>query len=76
MSALPLQLPGEGIPLTSRQLSLNIWAPPAARAAPGGAAVMLFIYGGGFAFGSSDTPLYNGTNIVQNQDGVILVTMN
>ncbi|KAI5846793.1 carboxylesterase family protein [Tricharina praecox] len=57
-------------------LSLNIWAPPAARATPGGAAVMISLYGGGFVLGGSDTPLFNGTNMVQNQDGIILVTIN
>lgn len=37
---------------------------------------MISLYGGGFVLGGSDTPLFNGTNMVQNQDGIILVTIN
>ncbi|KAI5843573.1 Carboxylesterase family-domain-containing protein [Tricharina praecox] len=40
------------------------------------AAVMLWVYGGGFSFGGSYLPLYNGASFVRDQDDVILVTFN
>ena len=36
--------------------------------------VMVFIYGGGFEFGSSSSPTYDGTKFAQ--DGVVLVSFN
>jgi para-nitrobenzyl esterase len=35
---------------------------------------MVFIYGGGFEFGSSINPTYDGTKFAE--DGVILVSLN
>lgn len=35
---------------------------------------MVFIYGGGFEFGSSNNPTYDGTNFAE--EGVVLVSLN
>lgn len=35
---------------------------------------MVFIYGGGFEFGASSQPIYDGTNFAK--EGVVLVTFN
>jgi len=40
------------------------------------ATVMLWIYGGGFMVGSSDTPLYSGANLVRDQEDVVVVSFN
>ncbi|TGZ79444.1 alpha/beta-hydrolase [Ascodesmis nigricans] len=53
-------------------LNLNIWAPSGAK----GADVMIWTYGGGFVLGSSETPIYNGANIVRNNKNVIVVSFN
>jgi para-nitrobenzyl esterase len=50
-------------------LTVNVWAPPAARRAP----VMVFVHGGGFVSGSTRSPLYDGTAFAR--DGVVLVTV-
>ncbi|KAJ7480180.1 Alpha/Beta hydrolase protein [Mycena galericulata] len=52
-------------------LFLNVWAPASAQKLP----VVIWIYGGGFAFGTASLPLYDGTSIAANQ-GVILVSFN
>ncbi|PHH72842.1 hypothetical protein CDD80_4215 [Ophiocordyceps camponoti-rufipedis] len=54
-------------------LYLNIYAP--ARATPGSKAVLFWIFGGGFSFGSGTLPLYDGLSFVSNQD-VVIVTIN
>ncbi|KAF8521221.1 carboxylesterase [Hysterangium stoloniferum] len=55
-------------------LSLNIWAPSTNRKQS--TAVMIWIYGGGFAFGTSNTIIYEGQELVGNNDDVLLVTVN
>ncbi|KAF8521222.1 carboxylesterase [Hysterangium stoloniferum] len=55
-------------------LSLNIWAPSSARKQS--TAVMIWIYGGGYAFGTSNTIIYDGQELVGNNDDVLLVTVN
>lgn len=58
-------------------LSLNIWSPSSDRLnSTSGAAVMLWIYGGAFSFGTSNTAGYSGANIVRDNDGVIVVSIN
>jgi para-nitrobenzyl esterase len=52
-------------------LTVNIWA-PRRRALP--VPVMVFVHGGGFAAGSNNAPLYDGTAFAR--DGVVLVTVN
>lgn len=51
-------------------LSLNIWAPAAAKGAP----VMVWIHGGGLATGSSKEALYDGAALAAR--GVIVVSIN
>ncbi|QIS20084.1 carboxylesterase/lipase family protein [Nocardia terpenica] len=51
-------------------LTVDVWAPAAARNSP----VMVFVHGGGFVAGSTRSPLYEGTAFAR--DGVVLVTLN
>lgn len=51
-------------------LTLNVWAPHAAKAVP----VMVFIHGGGFIVGSKDAPVHDGTQFARS--GVICVAIN
>ena len=53
-------------------LYLNIWAPAKATDKP--LPVLVWIYGGGFSFGSSSTPVHDGKHLAQK--GVILVSVN
>ncbi|KAF8518412.1 carboxylesterase [Hysterangium stoloniferum] len=55
-------------------LSLNIWAPSLDRKQS--TAVMIWMYGGGYAFGTSNTIVYEGQELVGNNDDVLLVTVN
>lgn len=53
-------------------LYLNIWAP--ATAVTERLPVLVWIYGGGFSFGSTSTPVHNGEHLARK--GVVLVTLN
>ncbi len=53
-------------------LYLNIWTP--AKSAGEKLPVLVWIYGGGFAFGSTSTPTHNGEHLARK--GVVLVTIN
>nr|ANQ45786.1 AChE6 [Pardosa pseudoannulata] len=53
-------------------LYLNIWVPEGGSDAK---PIMLFIHGGGFVFGSSNTRVYDGANLSEHGD-VIVVTIN
>ena len=53
-------------------LTLNVWT--AAAQADEARPVMLWIHGGGFQFGSSASPLYDGARLAQR--GVVLVSFN
>ncbi|KAF8646282.1 hypothetical protein AX16_007291 [Volvariella volvacea WC 439] len=55
-------------------LSLNIWAPSTDRKQ--NTAVMIWIHGGSFQFGSSNTRVYEGQNFVRDQDDITIVTIN
>ncbi|KAF8576376.1 carboxylesterase [Ramaria rubella] len=67
-------LEGQQVQESENCLSVNIWAPSSDRKQS--TAVMLWIYGGGFLFGTSNTIFYDGQNLVRDNDDVILVTMN
>uniref|UniRef100_A0A8H7Y3H9 Carboxylic ester hydrolase n=1 Tax=Psilocybe cubensis TaxID=181762 RepID=A0A8H7Y3H9_PSICU len=66
----------QGINATSSEdcLTANIWSPSVDRKQK--TAVMVWIYGGGFTFGSSNLPLYDGQNFVRDNDDVTIVTFN
>ncbi|KAH8595462.1 carboxylesterase family protein [Bisporella sp. PMI_857] len=61
-------------------LTINIWAPSsknhALLATSQSAAVMMFVHGGAFSEGGSTVAYYDGTNIVQDNDNIIVVTFN
>ena len=52
-------------------LYLNVWTP--AKSADEKLPVLVWIYGGGFSFGSTAEPVYNGENLAKK--GVILVSI-
>ncbi|KIJ50898.1 hypothetical protein M422DRAFT_158875, partial [Sphaerobolus stellatus SS14] len=62
------------VPESEACLSLNIWAPSTNRKQS--TAVMIWIYGGAFTFGTSNTPFYDGTSLIGNNNDVTLVTIN
>jgi len=53
-------------------LYLNVWTP--ARSASDRVPVLVWIYGGGFSFGSTSTPVHDGQHLARK--GVVLVTVN
>jgi para-nitrobenzyl esterase len=53
-------------------LYLNIWTP--AKSSNEKVPVLVWIYGGGFSFGSNSTPTHNGEHLARK--GVVLVTVN
>lgn len=59
------------LPLSEDCLTLNIWVPSGGEE---NKAVLLWIYGGGFAVGSSAVPFYDGQYIAEQED-VIIVTI-
>ncbi|KZO94182.1 alpha/beta-hydrolase [Calocera viscosa TUFC12733] len=64
----------ESVPVDEDCLNLNIWAPATSR--PQGGAVLLWVYGGSYQFGTSNTPYYNGQTFVENFDDIVIVTIN
>ncbi|KJA28776.1 hypothetical protein HYPSUDRAFT_196943 [Hypholoma sublateritium FD-334 SS-4] len=67
---------GEGINVTESEdcFTVNVWAPAVQRKQ--GTAVLLWIYGGGFQFGSSNLTVYNGQNFVRDNDDITIVSFN
>ena len=53
-------------------LYLNVWTP--AKSASERIPVLVWIYGGGFSFGSTSTPTHNGEHLARK--GVVLVSLN
>ncbi len=53
-------------------LYLNVWTP--AKSASDRVPVLVWIYGGGFSFGSTSTPVHNGEHLARK--GVVLVSIN
>jgi len=60
----------EPVPMSEDCLTLNIWAPAAARRAP----VFFWIYGGALWGGASRDPLYDGARLAEH--GVVVVSIN
>lgn len=56
-------------------LSINIWS-PANASTTNLTPVMIWIYGGGFVGGSNSLAIYNGSNFVQNQGNITIVSLN
>ncbi|KZT60905.1 carboxylesterase [Calocera cornea HHB12733] len=74
LSLIGLLQQQESVPYDEDCLNLNIWAPATTR--PQGGAVMIWVYGGGDTYGTSNTPYYNGQNFVANHDDLVIVTFN
>lgn len=56
-------------------LSINVWAPAAKhKKGKGKKAVMMYIYGGGFVQGGTALTFYDGNNLVQDNEDIIVVT--
>ncbi|KDR75551.1 hypothetical protein GALMADRAFT_68919 [Galerina marginata CBS 339.88] len=65
---------GINIPESENCLTVNIWAPSVTRKQ--NTAVLLWVYGGSFQFGSSNIPSYDGQNFVRDNADITLVTFN
>ncbi|KAJ3507131.1 hypothetical protein NLJ89_g6482 [Agrocybe chaxingu] len=65
------------VPTSEDCLSVNIWTPSVERLrGKRKAAVLIWIYGGGFIVGTSNTRFYTGQNIVSSNDDIIVVSFN
>ncbi|KNZ75722.1 Cholinesterase [Termitomyces sp. J132] len=62
------------VPESETCLTLNIWTPSIDRKQS--AAVLIWVHGGGFQFGTSNFPAYKGQNIVRDNVDIIVVTFN
>ncbi|XP_058023699.1 acetylcholinesterase-like [Ahaetulla prasina] len=60
-------------PLSEDCLSLNIWVPHPQPSSP--VPVLVWIHGGGYAFGTSSVDVFNGTHLAATEN-VIVVTIN
>lgn len=67
----PYQGDGKGA-VSEDCLYLNIWTP--AKSPADKIPVLVWIYGGGFSFGSTSTPVHNGEHLARK--GVVLVSIN
>ncbi len=67
----PIQGSGGGAGMSEDCLYLNVWTP--AKSASDHIPVFVWIYGGGFNFGSTSDPNYNGANLAKK--GVVLVSI-
>ena len=67
----PFQGDGKGH-VSEDCLYLNVWTP--ARSPDARVPVLVWIYGGGFSFGSNTTPVHDGSHLARK--GVVLVTLN
>ncbi|KJA28805.1 hypothetical protein HYPSUDRAFT_196967 [Hypholoma sublateritium FD-334 SS-4] len=65
---------GTDVPSSEDCLAVNIWAPSKDRKQ--NTAVLIWIHGGGFVFGTSGIPAFEGTNMVRDNDDITLVTIN
>ncbi|AHG89477.1 Carboxylesterase type B [Gemmatirosa kalamazoonensis] len=59
-------------PVSEDCLYLNVWTAAPAEGAP--RPVLVYVYGGGFASGSSDVPVYDGARLAAK--GLVVVTIN
>lgn len=63
-----------GLEVDEDCLTINVWVPESAIESAEGLPVLVWIYGGGFAGGSSATPLYSGEKLASR--GVVFVSFN
>jgi para-nitrobenzyl esterase len=70
VAPIPNIYSGAPLPMSEDCLTLNVWAPAAARGAP----VFLWIHGGSLWTGSGRESLYDGTHLAER--GIIVVTIN
>jgi para-nitrobenzyl esterase len=61
---------GDPLPVSEDCLTLNVWSPRGAKAAP----VLVWIHGGALTTGSSREPLYDGRRLAER--GVVVVSIN
>ncbi|MDR6972876.1 para-nitrobenzyl esterase [Leifsonia shinshuensis] len=61
----------QGLPLSEDCLTLNVWTPEGASERP----VLFWIYGGGFAGGSSAVPTFDGARLAA-EEGLVVVSAN
>ncbi len=66
------EIAGLNLPMSEDCLSLNIWS--GAQSPDERRPVLMWIYGGGFRFGSGANPRYNGENLVRK--GLVVMTFN
>ncbi|KAL2159562.1 hypothetical protein VTH06DRAFT_2131 [Thermothelomyces fergusii] len=66
---------GTGNPQSEDCLTLNIWSKPTARAAAADKPVLVFLYGGRFTAGNTNTPFWNGKRLADAED-LVVVTVN
>ena len=66
-----IQAAPAGAAMSEDCLTLNVWTP---RPANSDLPVMVYIFGGGFAGGSSSQPVFDGTALARH--GVVVVTLN
>jgi carboxylesterase type B len=66
-----IQAAPPGTSMSEDCLTLNVWTP---RPANSDLPVIVYIYGGGFAVGSSSQPVFDGTALARH--GVVVVTFN
>jgi para-nitrobenzyl esterase len=57
-------------------LYLNVWTPPPQKTSPltwgKPRPAMVFVYGGGFVYGSGSYPLYDGTHLAASTDNIVV----
>ncbi|GLB37854.1 putative type-B carboxylesterase lipase family protein [Lyophyllum shimeji] len=62
------------VPESESCLTVNIWTPTLQRKQR--VAVIVWVYGGGGQFGTSNTPWYDGENLVRDNEDVLVVSFN
>jgi len=64
---------GDGVRLSEDCLNLNVWAPRgAATSNSQPKAVMVWLHGGAYVFGSTTQAMYDGTSLASNEDLVVV----
>jgi carboxylesterase type B len=64
-----------GTPKSEDCLTLNVWAKPTGNSNRHNKPVLVFLYGGRFTTGNTDSPFFNGKHFASAQD-IVVVTVN